>query len=82
VVCYLDEILIYSTNEKDNEERVSQVLQRVKEFSLYCYAGKCQFGVSEVRLLGFVFTPNGVGMQSDRISTIEDLAIPKSIGDV
>jgi len=82
VVCYLDNILIYSTNEKEHEEHVSQVPQRLKEFGLYCTAEKCQFGVSQVGILGFVITPNGVGMESDRISTIEDWPTPKSVRDV
>jgi len=58
------------------------VLQRLNVFGLYCKAEKCQFEVSEVAFLGFVITPDGVGMESDRISTIEDLPTPKSIRDV
>jgi hypothetical protein len=81
-VCFLDGILIYSTNEKDHEERVRQALQRLMEFGLYCQAEKCQFGFSEVGFLGFVITPGGVGMESDRISTIEDWPTPNSIRDV
>jgi hypothetical protein len=81
-VCYLDDILIYSTNEKEHEEHLRQVLQRLKEFGLYCKAEKCQFGVSEVGFLGFIITPDGVGMESDRISTIEDWPTPKSVRDV
>jgi len=81
-VCYLDDILIFSTNEKEHEEHVRQVLQRLKEFGLYCKAEKCQFSVSEVGFLGFVITPDGVGMESDRISTIEDWPTPKSVRDV
>jgi len=70
------------TNKKDHEEHVRQVLQRLKEFGLYCMAAMCQFGVSVVTFLGFVITPNGVGIESDRISTIEDWPTPKSIRDV
>jgi len=81
-VCYLDDILIYSTNEEDHEEHMRQVLQRLNVFDLYCKAEKCQFVVSEVGFLGFVITPDGVGMESDRISTIEDWPTPKSIRDV
>jgi len=62
-VCYLDDVLIYSTNEKEHEEHVRQVLHQLKEFSFYCKAEKCQFGVSEVGFLGFVITADGVGME-------------------
>jgi hypothetical protein len=71
-VCYLDDILIYSTNEKEHEEHVRKVLERLREFGLYCKAEKCQFGVAEVGFLGFVINSEGIGMESDRIATIED----------
>jgi hypothetical protein len=61
---------------------VGQVLQRLREFGLYCNAEKCQFGVSEESFLGFVITPDGVGMESDRISTIEDWLTQKSVRDI
>jgi hypothetical protein len=81
-VCYLDDILIYSANEKEHEEHVRQVLQRLKEFGPNCKAEKCQFGVSEVGFLGCVVTPDRVGMESDRISTIKDWPTPKFVRDV
>jgi hypothetical protein len=34
-VCYLDDILIYSTNEKEHKDHVRKVLQRLQEFCLY-----------------------------------------------
>jgi len=80
--CYLDDILIYSTNKEEDEEQALWVLQRVREFGLYCQAEKCQFGVSEVGFLGFVITPDGVSMQSDRISTIEYWPPQKSVRDI
>jgi len=40
-VCYLDDILIYSANEKEHEEHEHQVLQRLPEFGLNCNAEKC-----------------------------------------
>jgi len=58
------------------------VLRKLKQFGLYCRAEKWQFGVSDVGFLGFVITPDGVGMESDRIPTIEDWLTPKSIRDV
>jgi hypothetical protein len=81
-VCYLHDILIYSANEKEHEDHVHLVLQRLNEFGLYCNAEMCQFGVSEVGLPGFVITPAGVDVELDRISTIEDWPTPKSVRDV
>jgi len=81
-VCYLDEILIYSPNEKEYEDHVRKVLQRLREFGLYCKAERCQFGVLEVGFLRSIINCDGIGMESDRNSTIEDCPTPKSIRDV
>ena len=81
-MCYLDDILIYSTNEKEHEANLRKVLQRQQEFGLYCKAEKCQFGVREVSFLGFVLNSDGIGMDSNSISTIEDWPTPESVWDV
>jgi hypothetical protein len=81
-VCYLGDILIYSTNEDDPDDHVRNVLERLWEFGLYCKAEKCQLGLSDVGCLGFIMNSEGVGMESDRISTIEDWPTPKSVRDV
>jgi hypothetical protein len=81
-VRYLDNMLIYSTNEKEQEDQVRKVLQRLQELGLYCKAEKCQFGVSEVGFLGFIINTDGIGMESDRISSIEVWPTPKSVWDL
>ena len=81
-MCYLDDILIYSTKEKEHEDHVRKVLQRLQEFGLCCKAEMCQFSVSEVGFLGFIINSYAIGMESDRISTIEDWPTPKSVRDV
>jgi hypothetical protein len=78
-VYYPQNILIYSTNKKEHEEYMCQVLQQHKEFGRYCNAQKCQFGVSEVGFLVFVMSPVGVDMESDQFSTIKGCPRPKSI---
>jgi len=58
------------------------VLERLREFGLYAQAEKCHFGVTEVGFLGFVISPYGIGMELDRISTIEDGPTLESVRDV
>jgi RNase H-like domain found in reverse transcriptase/Reverse transcriptase (RNA-dependent DNA polymerase)/Integrase zinc binding domain/Chromo (CHRromatin Organisation MOdifier) domain/Integrase core domain len=81
-ICYLDDILIFSSDPEQHEEHVKRVLSRLREYRLYCKATKCEFSVPEVRFLGFVVSANGVAMEPDRICTIEDWPTPESIKDI
>ena len=82
VVCYLDNILIYSRIVEEHEEHVKQVFAKLREFGLFCKAEKCVFSAREVRFLGFVISPDGVGLEGDRVATIEDWPTPKAVRDV
>jgi hypothetical protein len=81
-VCYLDDILIYSTNEEEHEEQVRKVLERLRDFGLHGKAKRCRIGVSEVGFHGVVISPDGIAIESDRISTIEDWPTPECVREV
>jgi hypothetical protein len=81
VVCYLDDILIYSENPVQHEDYVRKVLERLREYGLYGKAEKCKFSVKKVGFVGFVVSPDGIDMQSDRIATIQDWPTLKSVKD-
>jgi hypothetical protein len=70
-VCYLDDIVMYSTNEEEHKKQVRTLLEELGEFGLYGKAEKCCFGVSEVGFLRLVISPDRISMELDRISTIE-----------
>ena len=57
-------------------------MAKLREFGLFCKAEKCVFSAREVRFLGFVISPDGVGMEGDRVATIEDWPTPKPVRDV
>ena len=82
VICYLDDILIYSHTKEDHEEHVRKVLNRLQEFGLYCNTAKCEFGVRTIGFLGFVVREDGVSMEYNRITAIEDWPAPKNIKNV
>ena len=46
--CYIDDILIASTNEKEYEEYLKAVLKRLSEHGLTVNLTKCVLGVSEI----------------------------------
>ena len=43
VVVFIDNILIYSKNEQEHEERMKIVLQVLREQQLYAKFNKCEF---------------------------------------
>ena len=81
-VTYLNDILIYSKNQQEHEKHVKLVLERLREFGLYCKAEKCEFSVPRVGFLGYIISAKGIEMEQDRLATIEDWPQPKSIHDV
>src|SRR5437762_7421274 len=81
-VAYLDDILIYSNTLEEHILHVRQVLQKLLEHGLFVKLEKCQFSVQEISVLGFVISPQGSSMDSDRISTISDWPVPRSVTDI
>jgi len=81
-VYYLNNILIFWTNEMEHEKHVYHLLQGVMDLSLICKAGKSQFCVLEAGFLGFVNTLDWVGKEIDLISTLMDSTTSKSNRDV
>jgi hypothetical protein len=43
VVVFIDDILIYSRNEREHEEHLRKVLQRLWDSQLYAKLSKCEF---------------------------------------
>ncbi|WVZ79776.1 LOW QUALITY PROTEIN: hypothetical protein U9M48_027316 [Paspalum notatum var. saurae] len=54
VVVFIDDILIYSKNEKEHEEHLRVVLTRLREHKLYAKFSKCAFRLKEVGFLGHI----------------------------
>ena len=79
VKCYLDDIAIFSNGTyEDHMEKVSIVLQHLKEKGLQINARKCFWAQQEVDYLGFVLTPGGVKPQVRKVDAIRRIQPPKT----
>jgi hypothetical protein len=65
-IVYLNDILIYSKDEKEHKHHVKMVLQKLRDYALYAKPSKCTFHTKEVEFLGFVVNTNGVTMDENR----------------
>ena len=81
-VVYLDDILIYSQSLEEHRRAVRLVLERLRKYRLYAKLSKCAFEVDTVNFLGYVISPDGVGMERSRVETIDSWPEPTSVRDV
>ena len=78
-LCYLDDIIIFSTTEWDHLFDLSKVLQRLREGNLKIKGEKCTFARNEIHFLGHVITPWGIRPDPAKITAIQKCLIPRSI---
>lgn len=82
VIVYLDDILIFSNTEEEHTAHVHQVLERLRKNELWANASKCEFNKTEVDYLGYVVTPDGIKMDTKKVTAILEWPAPTNLGGV
>jgi hypothetical protein len=67
---HLNDILIYSKDEKEHKHHIKIVLQKLRDYALYTKPSKCTFHTKEVKFLGFIVNTNGVIIDKNRVRSI------------
>ncbi|GJZ11671.1 putative reverse transcriptase domain-containing protein [Tanacetum coccineum] len=78
VIVFIDDILIYSNDEKENEEHLKAILELLKKEKLYAKFSKCEFWIPKVQFLGHVIDSRGIHVDPAKIETIKYWASPKT----
>nr|GEW79128.1 putative reverse transcriptase domain-containing protein [Tanacetum cinerariifolium] len=78
VIIFIDDILIYSKDEKEHEEHLKEILELLKEEKLYAKFSKCEFWIPKVQFLGHVIDSRGIHVDPAKIESIKDWASPKT----
>ena len=79
VAVYLDDILIYSQNEKEHLEHIEAVLKVLREHQLYAKVTKCEFFKTEINYLGHVIKQGGIHVDPKKIQDIQEWPRPTSL---
>ena len=67
VVVFIDDILVYSENEKDHAEHLRVILARLREHKLYAKFSKCEFWLKKVPFLGHVLSEEGISVDPMKV---------------
>ncbi|WVZ97659.1 hypothetical protein U9M48_043174 [Paspalum notatum var. saurae] len=79
VVVFIDDILVYSKNEKEHEEHLRIVLSRLREHKLYAKFSKCAFWLKEVAFLGHILSAKGVAIDPSKVEDVLNWKQPQTM---
>jgi hypothetical protein len=82
VVVFIDDILTFSRNEKEHEEHLRLVLQKLREHRLYAKFSKCDFWLKEVSFLGHVITDGGITVDPSKVQDVLNWEPPRNVSEI
>ncbi|EKD17763.1 polymerase [Drepanopeziza brunnea f. sp. 'multigermtubi' MB_m1] len=72
---YLNDILIYSTNELEHTEHVKKIMRILNDHGLQADIKKCEFSVYKTKFLKFIINTNDIEVDPDKIADKLKLAL-------
>ncbi|GJS40001.1 putative reverse transcriptase domain-containing protein [Tanacetum coccineum] len=82
VIVFIDDILIYSHDEKEHEEHLKTILELLKKEELYAKFSKCEFWIHTVKSLGHVIDSSGIHMDPTKIEAVKNWASPTTPSEI
>ncbi|WVZ98384.1 hypothetical protein U9M48_043839 [Paspalum notatum var. saurae] len=82
VAVFIDDILVYSKNEKEHEEHLRIVLSRLREHKLYAKFSKCAFWLKEVAFLGHILSAKGVAVDPSKVEDVLNWKQPQTVTEI
>ncbi|GJT16228.1 reverse transcriptase domain-containing protein [Tanacetum coccineum] len=82
VIVFIDDIIIYSHNEKEHEEHLKTILELLKKEELYAKFSKCEFWINTVKFLGHVIDSSGIHVDPTKIEAVKNLASPTTPSEI
>jgi hypothetical protein len=83
VIAYVDDILIYTKgNLQQHIKDVQEVFKRLETVDFKTAPEKCAFHKQEVDFLGFIISTEGIRIDPEKVKSIQEWPIPKTVKDV
>ncbi|WVZ76545.1 hypothetical protein U9M48_024512 [Paspalum notatum var. saurae] len=82
VVVFIDDILVYSKNEKEHEEHLRIMLSCLREHKLYAKFNKCAFWLKEVSFLGHILSAKGVAIDPSKVEDVLNWKQPQTVTEI
>lgn len=82
VIIFVDDILVYGSNQTEHNARLESVFKRATEVNLKFNKSKCQFGLSEICYVGHIFNKNGISADKSKVEAIIKMPTPTNVKEL
>jgi transposase InsO family protein len=82
VVCYLDDILIFSRTREEHLQHLRAVFEVLRREQLYAKKSKCHWAQPQVEYLGHIVSANGIRMDPRKSAAVRDWPAPANLQDL
>ena len=82
VIAYLNDILIYSENEKNHKKHVEEILKKLQKKKLYLKSKKCEFHKQQIKYLEHIVTTEKLKMNSEKIKVMIKFLISECMKNI
>ena len=79
---YFEDLCIATNTREENDEIISQVMERAKRFNIKFNFWKFQYCLNKIKYLGVIFGKDGMLPDPAKIEAIKSLDIPKNKNDL
>ena len=79
---YLDNIIIFSKNEKDHLKHLEKIFNRLERFGLKMKREKCDFFKCHIKYLSHLITEDGFTLLPEKLESIRNMPRPKSAKEI
>ena len=67
VICYMDDILIFTTTLEEHRKVVQEVLETLQKRKLFLKLEKCKFEQKQIEYLGLIISEGSIAMDPIKI---------------
>ena len=82
VLVFIDDILVYSKDEREHEYHLRVVLGTLRQNQLKAKIFKCHFWKKEVKFLGHVVSEKGLSVNPDKIEVVNNWKRPETMIEI
>ena len=82
IVCQMDDVLVFGSDQAEHDERLTTVLKRLEEAKVTLNREKCKFSRRRLDFLGHVIDETGIRADPAKTSAIREMQAPQNVSEL